>query len=150
MEPTADFDTSVRLHIYHHLLTTQAAPGVAETAEALGASPEEVEAAYRRLAAGRVIVLTPGTLDIRMANPFSAVPTPFRVETARGAYWGNCIWDALGIPAALACDARITTTCPDCGEPLTVSIQNDALAQATGVVHFAIPAARWWEDIIFT
>ena len=151
METTAPaFDTSVRLHIYQHLLTTGKAPTTGETAQALGAPVADVEAAYQRLADGRAIVLAPGTLDVRMANPFSAVPTPFRVETARGAYWGNCIWDALGIPAVLGSDARITTVCPDCGDALAVAVEKDALAQASGVVHFAIPPVHWWDDIIFT
>lgn len=150
MTAPAEFDTTVRLYIYQQLVDAQAAPGVDEAAQALKAPRNEVEAAYERLAAGRVIVLTPGTRDIRMANPFSAVPTSFRVETSRGAYWGNCIWDALGIPAALNSDARITTSCPDCGEPLVVAIENATLTPGSEVVHFAIPAARWWDDIIFT
>jgi hypothetical protein len=36
-----------------------------------------------------------------MANPFSAVPTPFLVRSGDRSWYGNCIWDALGIPAML-------------------------------------------------
>ena len=147
---TAEFDTSVRLHIYHHLLATGTAPAIHAVAQALDTGIADVEAAYRRLAADHLIVLTPGTLDIRMAHPFSAVPTPFRVETPRGTCWGNCIWDALGIAAAVHSNARISTTCPDCEAPLHVNIAVGALEQAAGTIHFAVPAAHWWDDIVFT
>ena len=46
-----------------------------------------------------------------MAEPFSAVPTPFAVYVDDQRYFGNCIWDALGIPAMLHADARIESSC---------------------------------------
>jgi hypothetical protein len=85
-----------------------------------------------------------------MANPFSAVPTPFRVLADDGrSWWGNCIWDALGILAMLAVDGIVDTTCPDCGEPLQLRIERERLEPVEAVVHFAVPAARWWDNIGF-
>jgi len=77
------------------------------------------------------LVLDAETREIRMANPFSAVPTPFRVTLPNFATYGNCIWDALGIAAMLHADARIDTSCADCGAA-------------------ALPPKVWWEDIVFT
>jgi hypothetical protein len=85
-----------------------------------------------------------------MLNPFSAVPTAYRVE-ARGRWWyGNCAWDAFGIPAALGADATIETSCPDCGDPLRVEVAGAATDRPELVFHCLVPAARWWDDIVFT
>ena len=147
---TEAFDRDVRLFAYRHFLEQGVPPTVAQTAAALGSSPEEAEAAFRRLEAARVLVLAPGTLNIWMANPLSAFPTPFRVATARGSWWGTCIWDALGIPAMLGEDATVSTSCADCSEPLELRVAGGALEAAEGVAHFAVPARRWWDNIGYT
>lgn len=140
-------DGDVRMHLMERFLAEGRPPSVAESAVALDASEEDVAAAYRRLQEQRVIVLAPGTLDVWMAAPLSAVPTPFPVETERGTYFGNCIWDALGIPAMLGCDATIAASCADCGDPLPIRVRNGELRDGDGVAHFAVPAARWWDNI---
>lgn len=83
-----------------------------------------------------------------MAEPFSAVPTAFHVEVGAHAWWGNCIWDALGIAALLHQDARIVTACGCCNDAMSVAIRNGKLAEAAGVVHFAIPARDWWKNVV--
>jgi len=144
------FDRPVRLEVYRRLLSDGHAPAAAEIGGRLAFSTADGEAALRRLADGRMLVLRPGTTEVLMANPLSAIPTSFRVETPRGAWWGNCIWDALGIPAMLRTDARVVTRCPDCDEPLTLSLEGGRLLEPTGVIHFQVPATRWWDDIVFT
>jgi hypothetical protein len=144
------FDRDVRLFVYQHFIDEGAPPSVAQTAAALGCSVEEAEDTFRRLEAQRVLVLAPGTLDIWMANPLSAFPTPFWVETQRRSWWGTCIWDALGIPAMLDEDATISTSCADCGEPFELQVENAALGPVEGVAHFTVPARRWWQNIGFT
>jgi hypothetical protein len=80
-----------------------------------------------------------------MANPFSAVPTPFRVH-ADGRWWhANCAWDAFGICAALHVDGRIETACPDCGEPVQVDVVDQRPSDETLLFHCLMPARRWWE-----
>ncbi len=145
----ADFDREVRLQIYRYFLEAGVPPSTAEVARALGVPEAEVAYGYDRLAAGCVIVLRSGTGEILMANPLSAVPTRFRVELVGRAYWGNCIWDALGIPAMLREDARVTARCGDCDAPLTLETAANRLA-GEGLVHFAVPARQWWDDIVFT
>ncbi len=145
----ADLDTRVRLHLYEKFVAHGRPPAVAETAAALGVPDEDAAEAYRRLERSRVIALAPGTLNVWMANPLSAIPTPFRVETPRGFYWGNCVWDALGIPAMLGTSGRVETSCPDCGERIELAVR-DGGVEGDAVVHFAVPAARWWDNIAFT
>ena len=147
---STDLDNRMRLHLYDEFLRTGRPPTAAEAAGALGGAQEEAEASYRRLEQARVIVLAPGTTNVWMANPLSAVPTPFRVEVDGRSYWGNCIWDALGIPAMLSADGCVRTFCADCQEPLTVTVRDGGLEPTDGIAHFAVPAARWWDNIGFT
>ncbi len=150
MRSSTDLDNEVRVEIYRRFVATGRPPSVAETAEALGIAPGEAEAAYRRLEEARVVVLAPGTLNIWMANPLSAVATPFRVEAEGGSYWGNCAWDGLGVIAMLGGEGRMATTCPDCGEALEFRVRAGELEDADAVIHFAVPARRWWDNIAFT
>ena len=146
-----ELDRSVRLGLYGHFLAHGRPPAAAETAQALGLPAEAVEESYDRLAAARVIVLRPGTREVLMANPLSAVPTRFTARLADGrSFYGNCIWDVLGIPAMLGQDAVIGALCGDCDDRLELEVREGRLARSEGVVHFGVPAARWWEDIVFT
>jgi hypothetical protein len=147
---TTEFDRDVRLEVYRHFLDVGRPPSVGETAAALGVASDAVEASFKRLEDSRVLVFAPGTLNIWMANPLCAYPTPYWVETPRGTWWGTCIWDALGIPAMLAEDATISTACADCGEPWELVVEGGALRINEGVAHFAVPARRWWENIGYT
>jgi alkylmercury lyase-like protein len=147
---SANLDNRVRLTIYERFVEEEKPPGVADVAEALEAPVDQVEAAFRRLADARVIVLVPGTVEIWMAAPFSAVPTAFRVETQGRSYWGNCIWDGLGVVAMLGGDGTVETRCGDCEEPMALRVQSSQLADRDGVAHFAVPPAQWWDNIGFT
>ena len=140
----------IRLHIYAQLVETSVAPSVAETADALACSHAEVEAGYRALADARAIVLQPGSTTIWMAMPFSNMQTPFTVIASGRAYYANCAWDAFGIPAVLGADARIFTTCADCGSVLERKVAAGHVTETRGVVHFALPARRWWDDVGLT
>ena len=144
-------DDDVRLHILRELVARGAAPSVGDTGAALGVSESDATAAYHRLAANKVIVLEPGTHGVLMAAPLSAVPTPHVARVADGrSHYGNCVWDALGVMAMLGRDGEVETVCTDCGAPLTLTVRGGALAPTDAVVHFAVPAARWWENIVFT
>jgi len=88
--------------------------------------------------------------EIRMALPFSAEPTDFRVTTATGSWWANCAWDSLAVLAALHQDGRIDSTWSDTDEPVRLTVVDDELSPTDGWIHFRIPAARWWDDIVHT
>jgi hypothetical protein len=145
-----ELDNRVRLAIYEWFVEEGEPPSALEVAEALAISTEDAQAAFRRLDESHVIVLMPGTLEVWMASPLSAVPTAFHVETPRGSFWGNCIWDGLGTVAMLGGDGTVETRCADCEEPMTLRVQKYELVRGEGLAHFAVPAARWWENIGFT
>ena len=82
--------------------------------------------------------------------PFSAVPTDYRVDWGAQSAFANCAWDALGIAAALGRNATISTHDPLTGEPLSVTVRDGEARPTEYVVHFAVNAAEWWQDIGFT
>ena len=144
-----EFDLRVRTHVYGSFVRTGVAPKAAETGAALGI--EDPEGSYRRLHDAHALVLHPGSTEIRMLNPFSTVETPHRVEAGGRSWYANCAWDALGIPAALHADGRIDSACPDCGERLELEVRDGELVRGDDLlVHFVVPARRWWDDIGFT
>jgi hypothetical protein len=146
-----DLDNRVRLHVYERFVADGRPPTTEETGRALGIGSDEAAAAYKRLEEGRVIVLAPGTTNIWMANPLSAVPTRFRVVTDDGrSWWGNCAWDALGVLAMVGADGLVDTSCPDCGEKIELRVDDGEFQPLDAVIHFAVPAHRWWENIGFT
>ena len=145
-----ELDGRVRLSVYQHFVRRGLAPAVGDISDELGASPAAIAASLERLAAAHVLVLDPATRGLWMAMPFSAVPTAFRVRTSAGEWWANCAWDALGISAMLQAPAEIISTGTDCGDPPPIHTTGRALSTGSGVVHFAVPAAAWWDDIGFT
>ena len=149
MDAEQKLDTAVRLEVYRFFVDHGRPPVPSEIAEVLGTDQATVEDSLQRLANGHVLVLAPGTPYIWMANPLSAIPTPFSVEAAGRTWFGNCIWDALGVVAMLGGTGTVTTWCPDCHERMGVSVKENRLSQGKGVIHFAVPAAHWWDDIGF-
>jgi hypothetical protein len=146
-----EFDLRIRSHVYGSFVRTGNASAPTEAAEALGLTADEVEAAYRRLHDAHALVLQQDGTTIRMLNPFSAVETAHRVEAGGRAWFANCAWDALGIPAALHADGRIESACPDCGEQLELAVSEGELVRGRELlVHFVVPARHWWDDIGFT
>ena len=140
---------TVRQAIYASIQQRGVAPVAADVAIAHHLELRSVEEAYRALAGSHVIVLQAGTLDIWSAPPFSAVPTAFRTSAGGSSWYAPCAWDAFGIPAALACDARVEARCAWSGEPIPCGVE-DGRASGNGVIHLLVPAAQFWDDIVFT
>jgi len=146
-----ELDLRIRNHLYSSFVHDGIAQAPAQAAAELALGEDEVAAAYRRLHDAHALVLETGSTAIRMLNPFSAVPTPHRVEAAGRSWFANCAWDALGIPGALYTDGRVESACADCGEPLELEVDGGRLARGDDLlVHFVVPARRWWDDIGFT
>jgi hypothetical protein len=103
---------------------------------------DEVLAGGRRLHEQHALVLDGDA--IRMANPFSAVPTPYRVAAGGRSWYGNCAWDAFGICAALGVDGRIEH------RDIVVEVRDRHPGDQTLFFHCLVPAAHWWDDIVYT
>jgi hypothetical protein len=143
-------DVELRNQTYRLFVTLGRAPSADDIAAATDLTPSEVREGLLRLHQQHALVLNQEGAEIRMANPFSAVPTAYRVQ-ADGRWWyANCAWDAFGICAALHSDGRIEASCPDCGESLTVRVHGQRLDNPSLLFHCLVPASRWWDDIVFT
>lgn len=143
-------DAALRFSLYRFIVTRGHIPKIRELAGALRHPERMIRSGVRRLAQLHILVLQPRTDEILRAAPFWAVPTAFHVRAGKRAWHASCIWDALAIPAMLRRDAVITTACPCCDFPLEVRVRNGRLARASGVIHFAVPASRWYQDVVFT
>ena len=126
------------------------APRAEEVAGRGGRREEDVRDAWGRLHDQHALVLAADDGSLRMANPFSGVPTAHVVEADGRRWYANCAWDAFGICAALHTDGRIETSCRDCGDPLGIEVRDGLPDDETLLFHCLVPAARWWEDIVHT
>jgi Alkylmercury lyase len=143
-------DLELRNLTYAKVVELGRVPAAAEIAAVAGCDLEEVVAGWRRLHDEHALVLNAATAEIRMANPFSGVPTAYRVH-ADGRWWyANCAWDAFGICAALHVDGVIETSCPDRAEPISTAVLGGRPGDESLLFHCLVPAARWWDDIVFT
>jgi DNA-binding transcriptional MocR family regulator len=143
--------TPIKLAIYDTFAKTAKAPTVFDIAKQLDLAHDEVQAAFDELHKQRLLVPEPGDKTrIRMAPPFSGVETSFRVTVDKKVYFAPCAWDSLGIPAALQKDAVVHTSDGHTGEAITLVVRDGAPQVERCVMHIAVPAAQWWNDIIYT
>ena len=142
-------DRQLRNLTYRRFVELGRAPSLAELAGELGIEPDDLAASWRRLHDEHALVLDPDG-EIRMAAPFSAVLTPYGVRAAGRSWFANCAWDAFGVCVALGSDGEVSSACPDCGEPIEIAFRKGRADPDEHVVHLLVPAARWWDDIVFT
>lgn len=144
-----DNDLRLRNTTYRLFVDLGRAPRADEVADVEQSTRAEVESGWRRLHDAHALVLHPGG-GLRMANPFSAVPTAHRVH-ADGRWWfANCAWDAFGVCAALQTDGDIESSCPDCGDVIRIEVRDQQPSDPTLLFHCLVPAVDWWNDIGFT
>jgi hypothetical protein len=141
-----------RHFVYSHFADTTYPPSVDETAVHFEISTEEASELYKELHNRHAVFLDFEKMAIRMANPFSGIPTDFKVHANGRIYFANCAWDMLGIPAALHCDAVIDAVCTESNETVELQVQDGKLRFANDDlrIHFPLPFARWYDDLVFT
>lgn len=145
-----ELDTTIKLAVYRHFVETGRPPSAGEVARRAGTKSQLVIDAYARLRAARVMLLEADGESIRMAPPFSGVPTQHVVESEGVEYFANCAWDALGIPAALHRRAMVRSRCEQSREPFRLRIGIDGPEPSDWLFHCLVPASKWWDDLVFT
>jgi len=133
----------IRHFVYQHFADTTRPPSVGETAAHFNISTEEAGEYYKELHNRHAFFLDLETLTIRMANPFSGIPTDFKVHADGKTYYANCAWDMLGIPAALHTDAVIEAVCTESNESVQLEVSNGQITNHQLLVHFPLPFSRW-------
>ncbi len=145
-----EHDVRIRNFLYRRFVETGQTPHIADVTREFELSQEAADAALRRLHDAHALVLERVALEIRMLNPFSCVPSAWRVEAAGRTWFSNCAWDSFAVCAALHSDGHIESTCADCGEPLAVDVRERKAVQRDYLFHVLVPARQWWDDIVFT
>lgn len=145
----------IRYFVYSHIAETTRPPRVDEAAAHLGTSIEEASELYKELHNRHALFLDLDEVAIRMANPFSGIPTDFKVLANGKTYFANCAWDMFGIPAALHCDALIDAVCTESNDTVRIEIKdgqitNHQFTNSQLLIHFPLPFARWYDDLVFT
>ncbi len=136
--------------IYQVFAATGQPQEITQMANVLHLSEDDVLHALRSLDEMHSVFLTGDGRGVLMANPFSAVPTPFRVSADGVDYWANCAWDMLGVHAALGRDATIHATYAADDTTTEIQVVNGDVEGAPGIVHFQQPFCAWYDDLSHT
>jgi hypothetical protein len=142
----------LRSVVYRQLAASGTAPSRQDLIDVVG-DAAATDALLRELHDRHMLVLDDRPHrrgEIRMALPFAAEPTNYRVTNDQGAWWANCAWDSLAIVAVLHTDGHIESTWSDSGEPVHITIHDGRLDDSDGHIHFTYPASQWWDDIVLT
>jgi hypothetical protein len=127
-------DLALRNLTYARFVDLGRAPTAAEVAVAGGRDRAEVTAGWERLHAEHALVLDQTTGGIRMANPFSGVPTAHRVPAAGRWWYGNCACDAFGMNLFRS------------GEHIQRWLAGREPGATTSTEKLSELAHAWWED----
>jgi hypothetical protein len=144
-----ELDARLRLFVYRHIVRKQSVPRVNQIARGVSCALTGVRASLARLSQSHAFMLQEDG-ELWRAAPFSAIPTPFPVRIGKRSWFGNCIWDALGIPAMLGEDAVIDAACGCCNDRMPIEVKGGKLRSKAGVIHIAVPARDWYKDVAFT
>ena len=136
--------------IVRRILKRGSAPSIAELAQAFERTREDVSAALHTLMADHGVVLHPNSDEIWILHPFSMAPTNFVVRSGQGEWWGNCAWCSLGIADLAGGTATITTALGAAGRQVNVHIEDGMLTDKDYVIHFPVPMARAWDNVVYT
>jgi hypothetical protein len=145
----SELDARVRLFVYRHIIRREKSPTVVEIGKGLACSTKQIRASLLRLCGSHSFMLQENG-ELWRAAPFSCIPTSFPVKVGKRLWFGNCIWDALGIPAMLGKDARIEASCGCCNYEMPVEVMGGRLVSGKGLIHIAVPAKEWYRDVVFT
>jgi len=137
-------EKQIRRFVYTFFLEYERPPTYQETAQQYNFADDTARLHYRALHSKHAFFLNPGTDDIRIANPLSALETTYITHVQGHRYYANCGWDMLGLS-----EARIEVHCTDCNQLTSITLQDDTVL-GQGIVHFLVPAREWYEDLIYT
>jgi len=118
------------------------APLAQEISQAVGLTPDETTSILEGLHEWDMLSLEPNSSLIRLAYPFSSVPTPHVVKfdqwsEAKPVY-AQCAIDALGMPFMLHRDLSITSSCASCAKTMAIMVRDQSI-----VAHSPSDSVEW-------
>jgi len=143
----------LRKYIFDHFFELSVAPTLEETMQHFELSRKEAFSRFKGLESEHHVLLVPGTQRILMANPYSAVTTPFRVKAGGKLYFANCAWDTVSMHVMLDTDAQVESYCHHCAESIEISLSHGKVSSsspATPVIFLSMPVAKWYDNLINT
>lgn len=140
----------IRHFVYQQFADTTLSRSVDVTAAHFSISTEEATEYYKELHNRHAFFIELETLTVRMANPFSGIPTDFKVLANGKTYYANCAWDMLGVPAALHMDAVIEAKITESNEFVKLEVKDGKVTNDELLVHFPLPFSHWYDDLVFT
>jgi hypothetical protein len=88
---------------------------------------------------------------VTMAHPFTAAPLGFSVMGRDSLWWGGCAWDSFALPHLPDQGPMlVATTCPACDRAHAWRVDDREPPAGDQVAHFLVPAARMWDDVVYT
>jgi hypothetical protein len=142
-----------RKFIFDHFLEYTTAPPLEEIMQRFKLTRNEAFESFKELEADHHILPVPGTQRILMANPYSAVSTPFRVYVKRKRFFANCAWDSVSLHVMLGLDARVESFCHHCAEPIEISLSEGEVKSSkpsSPLIFLSTPVSRWYDNLINT
>jgi Alkylmercury lyase len=143
----------VRKFIFDSFLETGRAPLVEEIMPRFNVGREEAVKLLLELQASHHILLLPGTHRILMANPFSNLPTPFRVSSGGMSFYANCAWDAIALHVLLERDVRIASFCHHCAATILLNLSDGKRVAGERndlLVYLGTPVSKWYDNLLVT
>ena len=141
---------SLRRFIYDEILAGGFPPASVRIASHFGVEPKQALNALAALKIGKTALLHADTGEIWMAGPFAAGPTEYSIVSGQKRWWANCAWDMLGVASIVNAPVRLESACTECSEPFVMALDPRGDVSEDWVVHFLLPARRWYDDIGFT
>ena len=125
-------EEAVRQYILTQYPLLGRAPSGQEIATALGLNgPGDVRAILERLHELDLLYLDSASREIRLAYPFSTIPTKhlvqFRGWPAAKPIYALCAVDALGIPFMMDRDVSTESSCAYCATPVAVKVRDRSI-----------------------
>jgi hypothetical protein len=113
-------EDGVRQAVLREFARTGKAPHPADLAAAAGLAEPDLSAALRSLHRRDILVLDADDRVVA-SYPFSAAPTPYRLQLDGTFAHALCAIDALGAGAMLGRDAVIESVCRECGAAIRIT-----------------------------
>lgn len=141
---------SLRIFLYDEIIGHARWPTLLSIAKHFAVDVAAAGEALAAMKIGKTVLVNPQSGELWMAGPFSDRETPYRVRIGDKSWFANCAWDMLGIVTMVGEGAQVETTCTDCDAPMNFSVDAARGPGIDAVVHFLVPASRWYHDIGYT